>query len=177
MRSFIAFIFAFAVLPACRAGVQQDFFTTTVQQATRVKIVKVGLDKTDDGAMRQHVLLDSTTKKKIEEVAALIEMVDPQPEKREKNEETWAGSVLSFGVAEYVIEFFHDDRSILEYGMSSSMKFLTPYGPHGAQQIDLLLDYPLSPKSAGRLKSFVGDLKEEPIQRTTDSSGAAPLRV
>ena len=177
MRALIAFLFTVTILSVSRAGVQQDYFASTVQQATRVKIVKIGLDNNADGSIRQHMLLDSAERKKIKEVVALVEMVDPLPEKREKDEDVWAGSVLTFGVAEYVIEFSDADRRILYYGMNSSMKFLTSYGPHGPQNIDLLLDYPLTPKSAKRMKRFIGSLKEVPIQRATDNDGAAPHRV
>jgi hypothetical protein len=72
--------------------------------------------------------------------------------------------VLTFGMAEYQIEFFGDDRATLSYGADSSLSFLTPFGAHAPQGTELMLDYPLTSKSAKSLKKIIGDLKEESHQ-------------
>lgn len=163
---------------AALAGVQQDFFISETRGSTGVRIVKIGPDHEVSGALRHHVLLDSNQKKDVDAVSQLIELRDPVPVKRRKEEDVWVGSVLMFGVAEYLIEFRRGDEVTLRYGMDRTMKFLTPMLAHAPQGIDMLLDYPLTRASAKKLKRFVGRLKEEPIQSAqTTPQGCAPRRV
>lgn len=144
------------------AGVQQDYFTATVKSATRVRIVRIGPDKRDTGALREHTLLDSIQKKQVGRVAELIELIDPKTEMLSPEEEVWTGSCLTFGMAEYTIEFLRNDQTLLRYGSDAEPTFLTPMGrQHGPQGTDIMLDYLLSPKSAKRLLKFVGALKEQ----------------
>jgi hypothetical protein len=164
MRLTLSILLALLFSALSRAGVQQDFFATAAKRATSVRIVKIGPDKSADGAMRRHVLLDAKEKKEIEAVVSMIEMIDPRPEKHGAEEEVWTGSVLSFGVAEYLLEFFDGAQSILSYGTDSSVTFVAPYGPHAPQGTDLLLDFPLTSSSAKTLKKFIAGLKEEPNQ-------------
>jgi hypothetical protein len=145
--------------PVKNAGSQQLFFATAVQKATRVRISKIGPDKTPEGAMFHHILLDSTEAKVITEVATLIEIIDPAPAKVENGDKIWKSSLLSFGVAEYILEFFNGDTVTVKYAMDKSMNFLAPVGDHAPQPIDVWLDYPLTDRSSILLKSFVHNLK------------------
>jgi len=168
-------LFASLVSPvAAVAGAQQDFFISETGSSTGVRIVKIGPDHEDSGALRHHVLLDSDEQKDIESVSRLIEMRDPVPTKKEKDEYIWTGSVLTFGVAEYLIEFRRGEEVTLSYGLDGSMKFLTPMRAHAPQGIDMLLDYPLTSASAKKLRRFVSRLRKEPIQSPQTTPVSAP---
>jgi hypothetical protein len=79
----IAFLLFVTLLlsPLSYAGAQQDFFAAKVQRATRVRIIKIGPDKTPSGALQKHLLLDASEKKAISSVVAAIALVDPRPER------------------------------------------------------------------------------------------------
>jgi len=171
MKSVFLLFCACVFATAARAGVQQDFFEVTVKEATGVRIVKIGPDKTATGALRQHTLLDAKDKKKVSEVAGLIELIDPKTEKL-GSEEVWTGSGLTFGMAEYTIEFLKGARTLLRYGSDADFIALTPFGEHAPQGTDIMLDYPLSSISAKHLLKFVRALKSEPNQASEPTAAS-----
>ena len=147
------------------AGAQQDFFASTVTKASRVVVVRVDPPKERDTPAVHVAVIDSRDLRTIRKVIGAIEMEDPEPKERNGDEEVWSGSVLTFGVAEYIIRFFAGEQMILEYGTDSKLGFLAPFGASAKQPIDLWVDYPLSKRSASQLKSIIREAEKGPTRR------------
>jgi len=144
------------------ASEEQAFFLTHVSNASRVTIT---LRPEHEGPLS--VILDTTEKKKIEQVVSAIEMEDRKPEKSASGEEIITGSVLTFGVADYIITFFHDDKKVGEYGMQQDRTFITPLGEHASKSF---IDLPLSEKSSATMKRLLAALKKTPSQMPEPTS-------
>ena len=147
------------------AGAQQDFFLSTVAKADRVVVVRVDPSREPDIASIPVTLIDSRDPQILRKVTDAIEMEDPQPEERNGDEETWRLSILTFGVADYVIRFFAGDQMILEYGTDKRIEFLAPFGAKAKQSVDLWMDYPLSEESSRRLRAIIRRAEKGPTRR------------
>ena len=151
------------------AGEEQAFFLAHVSDASRVTIT---LRPERGGPLA--IILDTAEKKKIEQVVSAIEMEDRKPEKSASGEEIITGSVLTFGVADYIITFFRADKKVGEYGMQLDPTFITPLGEHASKNF---IDLPITEKSSAAVKHLLGALKKKPNQTPdpTPPSGVGQL--
>jgi hypothetical protein len=147
------------------AGTQQDFFKATVATADRVVVLRVDPPKKRDTPAVHVAVIDSRDPLVISRVTGAIEMNDPQPKERNGDEEVWTSSVLTFGVADYILRFFAGEKMILEYGTDTEIGFLAPFGAAAKQPVDLWVDFPLSEESSKRLRAIMRDAEKGPTRR------------
>ena len=133
------------------AGEEQAFFLAHVRDATKATISH----RPEKGGPAE-IVLDTNEQKTIEQVVSAIEMEDRKPEKTENGEEVIRGSVLTFGVADYIITFYRADKKVGEYGMQQDANFITPLGEHASKAF---IDLPLTEKSSAAMKHLLATLK------------------
>ena len=153
------------------AGLEQEFFASTVKKATTVKILK-NAGRGADGKVMWNVLLDSDDRANIKEVVSAIEMGDAVSVKESNGEEAWVESGLAFGIPDCTIEFTHDGKSLLKYWLEASPITITAAGPRANYGPNMMLARPLTTRSKLAIAHLLERLSAVPNQHlsTTDQA-------